>query len=83
MSKFNYAIISILCFLVLSCQTEETEQKPNIIIILADDYGYMDSQAYAQHTLGNSKEEMFYETPNIDRLVAEGIAFDQAYANQL
>lgn len=68
-----------ICF---SCQTKETT-KPNIILILADDYGYMDAQAYAAHTLGADKSEMFYETPNIDRLVSEGIAFDQAYANQL
>ena len=83
MSKFNYLIISIFCFMLISCQGEKKPEKPNIILILADDFGYMDSQAYAQHTVGTSKEEMFYETPNIDRLVSEGIAFDQAYANQL
>lgn len=70
--------------LLISCQTEKDEkQKPNIILILADDYGYMDSQAYANRTLGVNKDSMFYETPNIDRLVNEGIAFEQAYANQL
>lgn len=84
MIKFNYAIICIFYLVLASCQAvENEEQKPNIILILADDYGYMDSQAYAQHTLGTAKDSMFYETPNIDRLVSEGVAFEQAYANQL
>jgi arylsulfatase A-like enzyme len=71
-------------FIAICCKrVDEKEQKPNIILILADDYGYMDSQAYAQHVLGTNKDSMFYETPNIDRLVSEGVAFDRAYANQL
>jgi len=69
--------------LAFSCQQQVKQQKPNIILILADDYGYMDAQAYAKHVLGENMEEMFYETPNINRLVSEGVAFDQAYANQL
>ncbi len=75
--------LSSLTFLMSCNCVEKAEKKPNIIFILADDYGYMDAQAYAQHMLGTNKDEMFYETPNIDRLVREGIAFDQAYANQL
>jgi arylsulfatase A-like enzyme len=54
--------------------------KPNIIFILADDLGYMDIQEYAHHTLGTGKDAMFYETPNIDRLINEGMAFERAYA---
>lgn len=82
--KLQSTVIFVLSLLLFSCSTKEkVEKKPNIILILADDYGYMDSQAYAAHTLGADKEKMFYETPNIDRLVGEGIAFDQAYANQL
>ncbi len=73
-------ILSLSTLLLLSCKEEK---QPNIIFILADDYGYMDMQAYAQHTLGTDKEAMYYETPNLDRLTAEGVAFEQAYANQL
>jgi arylsulfatase A-like enzyme len=47
------------------------QQKPNIIIILADDMGYSDLGCY-----GSS----FYETPRIDQLFSEGIKFTQAYA---
>lgn len=41
-------------------------QKPNIIFILADDLGYTDVACYGSK---------YYETPNIDRLAAEGIRF--------
>jgi len=78
-------IFSVFAFVLLftfffSCQTDE---RPNIILILADDFGYMDTQAYANHMLGTNKDSMYYETPNLDRLIEQGVAFDQAYANQL
>ncbi|WP_085497495.1 sulfatase [Arenibacter troitsensis] len=83
-----------LCFLsifLFGCKSKmgekstviNTASRPNIILILADDYGIMDSQAYAHKFSGANRSEMFYETPNIDRLVREGTAFSQAYANQL
>ena len=45
--------------------------KPNIIIMLMDDLGWRDAGCQ-----GNS----FYETPNIDRMAAEGMRFTNAYA---
>lgn len=45
--------------------------KPNVIMILIDDLGWMDLSCQ-----GSS----FYETPHIDQLRKEGMAFDQAYA---
>jgi hypothetical protein len=46
--------------------------KPNILFILADDFGYADLSCYGRRE---------YKTPNIDRLAAEGARFTQAYAN--
>lgn len=47
-------------------------QKPNILFILADDYGWKDMSC------SGSK---YYETPNLDRLAAEGVRFTRAYSN--
>lgn len=49
----------------------ETNTRPNIIYILADDLGYGDLGCYGQTTLS---------TPNIDRLAAEGMRFTRHYA---
>ncbi len=43
----------------------------------------MDVNAYAARLTGAKTAEMFYETPNLDRLTREGTAFSQAYACQL
>lgn len=61
----------------------ETIKKPNVIVILADDLGIVDMNAYAAKFTGASPEQMYYETPNLDRLTAEGLAFSQAYACHL
>lgn len=58
-----------LLVLLSGCLVEE---PTNFVFILADDLGYMDVGAYNPDT--------FYETPNIDRLAAEGIRFTQGYA---
>lgn len=46
--------------------------QPNIIFILIDDLGWADLACY-----GSS----FYETPNLDRLRAQGMQFTDAYAS--
>lgn len=46
--------------------------RPNIILMLADDLGYGDLPAFGATDL---------ETPHLDRLAAEGIKFTGAYAN--
>jgi len=50
------------------------DMKPNIILIMADDLGFETLGAYG------SKQ---YRTPNLDRLVQEGMRFDYAYAAPL
>ncbi|QTN33059.1 sulfatase [Akkermansiaceae bacterium] len=70
---------------LLACllSTAFAATPPNIVFILADDLGITDVNAYARHFTGAENSNLFYETPNIDRLVADGIAFSQAYSNQL
>lgn len=76
-------LIGLVSFLNAYNQNIKAQERPNIILILADDLGYMDLQEYAHHTLDVEKDKMYYETPNIDRLINEGVAFERAYANQL
>jgi len=63
--------------------TSEQSGAPNIVFILADDLGISDINAYAKHFTGKSADELYYETPNIDRLASKGISFSQAYSNPL
>ena len=48
------------------------KHKPNFVFIFIDDMGYRD--------LGCMGSE-YYETPNIDKLAAEGVVFTNAYSN--
>ncbi len=59
-----------VCFPNHSCHVEKDPEKPNFILILADDLGWAD--------VGYNGAS-FYETPNIDRLAAEGMIFDRFY----
>lgn len=52
------------------CGGEET-QRPNILLIVADDLGMGDVSAYGSRTIS---------TPSIDSLAKAGIRFDNAYA---
>jgi arylsulfatase A-like enzyme len=45
-------------------------QHPNIVFILADDLGYTDVSCFGSK---------YYETPNIDRLAANGMRFTNGY----
>ena len=46
-------------------------QKPNVIVIMTDDQGSIDLNAYGANDL---------YTPNMDRLAREGVKFTQFYA---
>ena len=55
------------------CGFSHSAERPNIIIILADDQGYGDVSAY------NSESKI--PTPNIDRLAKEGMRFTDAHTS--
>jgi len=62
---------------------EKGNERPNIVLILADDLGICDIGAFARRFTGAAIQDMYYETPHLDRLVSEGMAFSQAYGCQL
>lgn len=55
----------------LQARLAALHSKPNIIFILADDLGYGELGCYGQKRI---------QTPNLDRLAAEGMRFTQCYA---
>lgn len=55
-----------------SFQTSVAAERPNIILVFIDDMGWGDFSCF-----GNEDAE----TPNIDRLAAEGVRFEQFYVN--
>ncbi len=74
---------ALLLLLLTFSTVRGADRPPNIVFILADDLGITDIGAYARHFTDAKADELFYKTPHLDKLVADGIAFSQAYANQL
>jgi len=70
------SILKLILIAVLSCHgfTGEAQQTatPNIIFILADDFGYTSLNCYGA-------EESLVRTPNIDRIAEKGMSFTNAY----
>ncbi len=64
--------LSLIC-LGAACAAlpAHSDERPNILFILCDDMGYGDLGCYGQPHI---------DTPNIDRMAAEGMRFTQAYA---
>ena len=59
----------VLAVLAAGAAGADNRTSPNIVFILADDLGIMDVGAYATHLTGRKPGELYYETPNLDRLV--------------
>ena len=72
MNNFKSKILILLLF-IYSCQNNIVDkEKPNVILIVADDLGWSDL-SYMGST--------YYETPNIDKLSKSGMTFYNGYAS--
>ncbi len=71
----RHTIIFLLSLVALSCSGPApgplAEEKPNIIYVMLDDMGAFDVGAYGSEAI---------QTPNMDRMAAEGILFTTAYS---
>ncbi|MCA6075449.1 sulfatase [Fulvivirga sedimenti] len=71
----NFRSFDLICLLIVfltaaGC-SEQSGNAPNIIFILADDFG--------NHDLGYTGSS-FYQTPNLDQLASESMIFTNGYA---
>lgn len=55
----------------ITSNAQQTQKRMNVILFLVDDLGWKDISCYGSD---------FYETPNIDKLAAQGVRFTDAYA---
>jgi arylsulfatase A-like enzyme len=66
----RFSVFTLLFLLIAAKARAADATRPNIIFILADDLGYTDVACFGSK---------YYETPNIDRLAAEGMRFTNGY----
>jgi len=68
------ALIGLCCFATITgmaCSKKEKTEKPNIILVMADDQGWGDMRYYGHPQI---------KTPNFDDMVSSGLRFDRFYA---
>src|SRR5947207_482231 len=69
--RLRKLLAAVAFLLACLCGEEANAAPPNIVFILADDLGWSDVGCYGGDLV---------ETPNIDKLAAEGVRFTDAYA---
>ena len=73
MKSTSYYLLLALAFplSMLQAADDPAPSKPNIVLFLVDDMGWMDSTPYGSR---------YYETPNMQRLAEQSMRFTDAYA---
>lgn len=66
--------LALLTVLLLTATSAQSAEKPNIVVIFADDLGYGDLGCYGAKAPG-------VKTPNLDRLAQQGIRFTDWQSN--
>lgn len=88
-SRIGLRLAAVLCLCTLAAAafaqqtgsssqsggSQQSEKKPNFLVIWGDDIGVHNVSAYNHGIMG-------YQTPNIDSLAQEGAMFTDAYAQQ-
>jgi len=62
-----------------SWSAESKNKKPNMILFLTDDQGWVDTSVQMMRSRPDSKSD-YYQTPNLERLAREGMVFSNAYS---
>ena len=81
MQKLKRILFSLAAFLTVALTQAAEVQRPNLIVILADDMGVTDIGAFHKLYPGAPREQLAHRyTPNLDRLASEGVRCTRAYA---
>lgn len=70
--RYRHFLILLTVLMFTACQ-EKAPERPNILLILADDLGYSDLSCYGGEIA----------TPHIDALASEGIMFSRYYTSPM
>ncbi|MBE0545949.1 MAG: sulfatase-like hydrolase/transferase [Verrucomicrobia bacterium] len=68
------SLLNLFALLAFACGQAFAAERPNIILIMADDFGY-------ECVTANGGQS--YQTPNLDRLAATGMRFEQCHVQPL
>jgi arylsulfatase len=68
-------VVGLLSVLAFASLAEAQTKKPNILVIWGDDIGTWNTSFWSRGMMG-------YQTPNIDRIAKEGVAFTDYYGQQ-
>ncbi|QEG24252.1 sulfatase family protein [Mariniblastus fucicola] len=71
------AVLLVLAFLGNVTFADELSQKPNIVLVLADDLGLGDVSFHTRHV---QKKEPLFETPTLDDLAAKSLWFTDGHS---
>ncbi len=70
-NESEFSVKKFLLSLIFLVSTASAADKPNLLFIFLDDFGWKDTSY-----MGSD----FYETPNLDKLASEGMIFTNAYS---
>jgi arylsulfatase A-like enzyme len=73
-------LIPFLIFNMLQLNAQQTK-RPNIILFLIDDMGWMDSSVPFGDSIGFLNKQ--FRTPNLELLAKQGVKFTNAYSNSV
>ena len=67
----NTLLLVVSVLISRSTAAETAAKSPNVILIVADDFGWTDLACYGSD---------FYQSPNIDKLARDGMRFTANYS---
>ena len=69
--RWRFAAVTAAALVLFACQPDPGSERPNVILILADDLGWGELGSYGQTRI---------RTPVLDRMAADGVRFTNHYA---